>query len=377
MLHKIIQKITGKPRYRPKINWFDGGFTYFLFRIPEFLFGREIEIRAESSAFPYIKDGKQYVEYHFYTKEAFVVHTEWMLRNYIKKIYNDTILKIKYFYWKLDLIVPQIVNIFDLSPQFAVVGHGEIPAQNQLPKGYKFAIAFDVWTSGGSVVGTVTFSHTVTGSNPLIAIGSGIFASGGTGLGTATYAGASATEAINGTLQTNAGKLYIWFKGSCATGANNVVVTPTNGTDQPFCYSTSYSGAQSGSTADASAAANSASGNAAVSVTTVADNCWVVGNWRNSGTSSSGGANTTVRGTEAAASNSMGLCDNNAAKTPAGSVTLNVNGTASWGMVGASFAPQVAAGPTNLKSYNTNLKANIKSIDTNPIANVKKLNTNA
>jgi hypothetical protein len=35
-----------------------------------------------------------------------------------------------------------------------------------------------------------------------------------------------------------------------------------------------------------------------------------------------------------------------------------------------------AAGPTNLKTYNTNAKANIKSINTNLIANVKSLNTN-
>jgi hypothetical protein len=38
--------------------------------------------------------------------------------------------------------------------------------------------------------------------------------------------------------------------------------------------------------------------------------------------------------------------------------------------------PFAAAGPANLKSYNTNLKANIKTINTNPIANVKSLNTN-
>lgn len=36
----------------------------------------------------------------------------------------------------------------------------------------------------------------------------------------------------------------------------------------------------------------------------------------------------------------------------------------------------VASNLTNLKSYNTNLKANIKTINTNPIANVKTLNTN-
>jgi len=41
-----------------------------------------------------------------------------------------------------------------------------------------------------------------------------------------------------------------------------------------------------------------------------------------------------------------------------------------------AIAPAAAAGPANLKSYNTNLKANIKSINTNLIANVKSLNTN-
>jgi hypothetical protein len=35
-----------------------------------------------------------------------------------------------------------------------------------------------------------------------------------------------------------------------------------------------------------------------------------------------------------------------------------------------------ASGPSNLKSYNTNLKANIKSYNTNLIANIKSINTN-
>ncbi len=37
---------------------------------------------------------------------------------------------------------------------------------------------------------------------------------------------------------------------------------------------------------------------------------------------------------------------------------------------------EVASGPSNLKSYNTNVKSNIKSINGNPIANCKSLNTN-
>jgi hypothetical protein len=43
---------------------------------------------------------------------------------------------------------------------------------------------------------------------------------------------------------------------------------------------------------------------------------------------------------------------------------------------GAGKTYPFASGPSNLKSYNSNLKANIKSINTNLIANVKSLNTN-
>lgn len=42
----------------------------------------------------------------------------------------------------------------------------------------------------------------------------------------------------------------------------------------------------------------------------------------------------------------------------------------------ATLALGSAAGPANLKTYNTNPVANIKTINTNPIANVKSLNTN-
>ncbi len=43
----------------------------------------------------------------------------------------------------------------------------------------------------------------------------------------------------------------------------------------------------------------------------------------------------------------------------------------------ASIAPAVAAGPTNLKSYDGNAKANIKSMFGNVIANVKSFDGNS
>lgn len=42
----------------------------------------------------------------------------------------------------------------------------------------------------------------------------------------------------------------------------------------------------------------------------------------------------------------------------------------------AFYAVWQAASSSNIKTYNTNVRANIKSIDTNVIANVKSLNTN-
>lgn len=63
-------------------------------------------------------------------------------------------------------------------------------------------------------------------------------------------------------------------------------------------------------------------------------------------------------------------------------VTAGGTGAFTWSQTNAitgswayALLPALA-GPANLKSYNTNLKANIKTINTNPIANVKSLNTN-
>lgn len=64
--------------------------------------------------------------------------------------------------------------------------------------------------------------------------------------------------------------------------------------------------------------------------------------------------------------------------TATGNITISnsssyINGLGQFVIIN----PVIISGPTNLKSYNTNLKANIKSINTNLIANVKTLDTNA
>jgi hypothetical protein len=207
------------------------------------------------------------------------------------------------------------------------------------------AIAFDTATDGGNVVGTATFAHTCSGSDRFLVVAGGFF---GTGTGTATYNGVSMTQVVSGNMYTNTGNLVMFFLANPASGSHNVVVTPTNSGDNTVFCASSYTGAiQSSSNADATATNTGDSGSATVSVTTSADNCWVIGSWRNSGTTSTAGSGTTIEVVNASgASSSMGICDNNTAKTPAGSVTLTVgtNTSNKWGMVGASFAPASAGG---------------------------------
>jgi hypothetical protein len=109
------------------------------------------------------------------------------------------------------------------------------------------------------------------------------------------------------------------------------------------------------------------------STTVVASDCWLVSMARNvttgvvaPHTGTTGRTNGTLHdtgdsnGTVGTGSQSMAWTDSS------GSV---------YGII-FSLAPATAAGPANLKSYDTNLTANIKSINTNLIANIKSLNTN-
>jgi hypothetical protein len=63
--------------------------------------------------------------------------------------------------------------------------------------------------------------------------------------------------------------------------------------------------------------------------------------------------------------------------TGASSSSVGGDTVLTWNTSGSFEFALAAAGPANLKSYNTNLKANIKTMNTNPIANVKTFDTNA
>ena len=242
------------------------------------------------------------------------------------------------------------------------------------------AIAFDaaVTTAGAATPQTIS-NVVVAATNRILFVAFGNNAASDTATGV-TYNGVSMTR-VSATAGTSGNYLYLYaIVGQ--SGTHNVVITLSSGAIyRSTCAS--YTGVNQsitwtgGSPTDNTAVQSGTGTSVTQSVTTIADNSWVFTCcWEDNGVANTTTTNITIRGTAQIVTQAG---DSNAAVTPAGaySQTWNSDGTSKWGMIQASFSPAVAAGPANLKSYNTNLKANIKSIDTNLIANVKSLDTNA
>ena len=197
---------------------------------------------------------------------------------------------------------------------------------------------------------SLTYSHTVTGSNMFLAVCLSIQAA--RTISSVTYSGVTMTKTpespvtVSGDGYTNS--LYYLF--APATGANNVVITP-DASSEIYSRAASYSGVLSTSL-DASGTSQTASGNSlAVTLTTVADNSWLIGCERSGGSGTiTAGANTTFRG---GTSHVGDIADTNAAQTPAGSYSLNMNVTSvavpiSW--VALSLSPTAPVVPSLARS---------------------------
>lgn len=204
-------------------------------------------------------------------------------------------------------------------------------------------IAFDAATNFTRVnPGTsLTFAHTCTGANGMLFVG--VVADSDLVTG-ATY-NAVAMVLVAKHTYTGTAKQYLFMLGAPTSGSNNVVVT-ASGSTQILGGAVSYTGAQYVQVADASGTANVGAGATAInkSITTIANNCWLVAVFRNdAGDALSAGAATTLRGSTAFGCR-MG--DSNAAITPPGSAGLQATWASSItaGMVIASFAPSSGPG---------------------------------
>jgi len=239
------------------------------------------------------------------------------------------------------------------------------------------AIARDANSNGTHTSTSLTVAHTVSGSNRLL-LAFVIDQAGDTVTGV-TYNSVAMTQ-IRKRVRGSTEYIYVYGLLAPDTGTNNIVASRSNDAFDIAIGASSYTGVKQTGLPDAQTDDYEAGSTTITTpITTVADNCWTFFGVSDGGSSAlAAGTGSTVI---TVISTDVGkIFDNqdNGAITPAGSYTMIVSSGSATdkGGILVSFAPAVAAGPANLKTYNTNVAANIKTINTNAIANVKSLNTN-
>ena len=204
------------------------------------------------------------------------------------------------------------------------------------------AIAYDTVSNGTeTTTSPLTWSHTCTGSNLILVTGVNIGNGSSPNCSGVTYNSVSLTlvgsERLYGS---SLGQISLWYLLNPATGANTVSVSFSGTTVTCDAGAVSYSGvAQSGQPDAIAGTTDSTASNPSVTVTTIADNCWVAGLLGNvSGPST---ANLTERYTPNASTYEGSYQDTNAVKTPAGDQAVGWTDTVpgSWSIQAASFAP--------------------------------------
>jgi hypothetical protein len=216
------------------------------------------------------------------------------------------------------------------------------------------AIVLDA-TSKGSATSTspLQWNHTCTGSNLVLIVGVNVCVSvpnSNADCSSVTYNGVNLTllgsKRSNGIVQAS-----LWYLLNPATGSNAISID-FSGTDaRSDAGAVSWTGVAQSSQPDAVAGNTGSSTNPSLTVTTVADNCWVIG------VECSAGTPTVTAGLTSRQSLSTGntilsrgnLQDTNGVKTPAGDQTVNWTVALSgWGAQAASFAPYTSGGSSNL-----------------------------
>lgn len=348
----LMVVFTRQDRYLPEIEWSRNSWTHNVFRLYELLFWRKVGVKPEISSYAVVKNGQVVsVSYVVHSFESVFALTEQYIREFLSSF------KLKPF----RIYIPQLIT----------------PSGFPVPTSpYLFAIAFDAsaslpWVYTGQ---NPNWSHTCTGSN-LVLLGGGFVSVGSDVSSSATYNSVAMTKVRYNNGYNNDSCYLIYHLAGPATGANTLQLNLTASYNGEY-VSISFSGASQGAIDSSNGGNGGASSSSPFNLTTtvVAANSMLWGMGRNADNATSGGTNTTLIYNN--------LIQVGYSTSPVGtgsqSVQFTWSGTVRFtGWIVASVAPAVAAGPTNLKSLDTNVKANIKSYNTNLIANVKSINTNA
>lgn len=326
-LAKIMAIITRHPRNRVILGidfqWSTNSYIGNLFRAYEMIFGVRSGVKLQTSGYIQNIDGVVTTYEAYHTLEAHLVAIENLIR------------RARPFPIKVHIpvfITPQGFPIF-ASP-------------------YLFAIAFDNVGSAVTAGNSTSTALTTAGSNEIIMIG-GQTASAVLNNLSATVGGSAATG-IASSSQAGAQMRLFYFVGTSA-GSNTVATSSANSGGLIEAVFSSYSGAsQTGQPDNSTFALGTGLTAKAQALTTVADNCWTVLIMRWDGAGITAGTGSTLR-VQSNSGGGLALLDSNTLIHPAGSYTMNMNqnggSTNNYGLVMASFSPQVASGPANVKTW--------------------------
>lgn len=361
---KTFEFITRKPSYRPEIKWSSNSWTHNVFRVYEMIFGRKVGIRVEARLY---SDSEGNNLYEFYTVEALLAHLEYRLRNIFE--------------------LPKFHFVRVQEYQYATIGGFQSPMRPIFNLAIAFDNAVEDNAAGTTITTHTTANFTITGSDiTLTACGQGQDNSpnyptsvkwGGSGGTAMTDAGANVL--VTGAALTTS----LWYLGSLSTDTKTVYVL--------YGASQSRIGvgliSMTGTSATPLGAVNTNlsttySSGATVSLTTTSANSLIVGgmayNAGSAGITSTGTGQTSRYTGEVLANH--GFEGSTQTTTSTASYTTSYTWTSAsggWCVSVIEVKAAAAAGPTNLKSLDTNVKANIKSYNTNVLANIKSIDTNA
>jgi len=219
------------------------------------------------------------------------------------------------------------------------------------------AIAYDAsayGNDGGGLTTSISWSHTCTGSNLILIVGT-VSGSNGNVSGV-TYNGVAMTKITGSSgYSSQCGNTVFWYLINPPTGSHTVAVT-LGSSDTISGVSASYTGASQTSQPDSYHASSNSTGTTySDSTTTVANNSWVIGYFvNNQGTTISAGSGTTSRVSVSGVAYIIAnmLADSNGPQTPAGSATLNATAGASgyWLDSVISISPTASTGYTRTMS---------------------------
>ena len=206
------------------------------------------------------------------------------------------------------------------------------------------AIAFDATSINGSVetsTSSFSWSHTVTGSNTILFVGTfGPANADGDLENGVTYANVAMTKAGTG-VPTSGRYSYLWYLVNPASGANTVVVNWDSSVSAMSGTAASYTGVLQTSPVEATSSATTNTNKTATgTVTTISDNSWVVFSARNENDqTATAGASAFMRTQQV--DGAVYFADTNGPITPAGStnMSMSVASAVNWMATTASFAP--------------------------------------